>query len=147
MRPSFSLAEILPHRPPMVLIDEVVDFDEASRSLVAAVTVRERWCGNWVAIEYMAQAAAALAGLFDRLQDPTRPARPGFLLGTRRLALEIPAFEVGRRYLVRAVNEFADDEAASFSCTMTDEDGSPVATAILNAFRPRDIAGFLSEQR
>jgi len=147
MRPSYSLAELLPHRPPMVLIDEIVDFDADARALTAAVTVREEWTGNWVAIEYMAQAAAALVGLFDRAEHATCPARPGFLLGTRRLTLELPRFEVGARYLVRVVNEFADAEAAAFVCTILSPAGETVATANLNAYRPADVAAFLDSQR
>lgn len=145
MRPPYSVFDLIPHRPPMALIDEIVDFDEAERSLVAAVDVREEWQGNWVAIEYMAQTAAALAGMFDRLQDAEKPARPGFLLGTRRLTLDLPAFKVGERYLVKAKNEFADEDSASFACEMSDSTGKVVATANLNAYRPADVVAFLNE--
>lgn len=143
MRPSFSVAELVPHRPPMILIDEILDFDEASRSLTAAIDIREEWTGNYVAIEYMAQTAAALAGMFDKLENAARPARPGFLLGTRRLTLDLPKFEVGARYLVKAVNEFSDENSAAFTCTIEDSAGAVVATATLNAFRPDDIGTFL----
>ena len=140
---SFPLEDILPHRPPMVLIDEVVSFDEADGSLVAAATIRPEWCENFVAIELMAQASAALAGIHDRLAGGKDPARAGFLLGTRRLSLGIDRFEVGRRYLVTSKNVFRDGEAASFECTVRDGDRT-VASAVLNAYRPHDISSFLS---
>lgn len=143
MRPSFSVTELVPHRPPMVLIDEILDFDEESRSLTAAIDVREEWKGNYVAIEYMAQTAAAVAGYFDKLENSARPARPGFLLGTRRLTLDLPEFKVGARYLVKATNEFVDENSAAFSCSIEDASGAVVATATLNAFRPDDIGTFL----
>lgn len=143
MRPSFSLAELLPHRPPMVLIDEVVDVDVERKSLIAAFVAKDEWSGNWVAIEYMAQTAAALAGYFDRLERADRPARPGFLLGTRKLELKLEKFSVGGRYRVRATNEFSDGEAASFACEIEDERGEVVATAMLNAYRPENVADFL----
>lgn len=127
----------------MVLIDEILDFDAESRTLTAAIDVKEEWQGNYVAIEYMAQTAAALAGYYDKLENSARPARPGFLLGTRRLTLELERFEVGKRYLVKAVNEFADSNSAAFTCTIEDLDGAIVATATLNAFRPDDIGTFL----
>lgn len=147
MRPSFSLAELLPHRPPMVLLDDLVDFDIGGRSLTAEFRARARWTGNWVAIEYMAQTAAALAGAFDRLADAARPARPGFLLGTRHLSLNLPQFEEDAIYRVKATCVFEDANAASFACEITDVAGRVVATAILNAFRPDDIAAFLEEMR
>lgn len=147
MRPSYSLDELLPHRPPMQLIDEVVDFDAETLSLTAAFTVRPEWSGNWVAIEYMAQAAAALVGMADRLNNDEQPSRPGFLLGTRRLTLDLPLFRVGRRYLVHATKVFADDEAGSFECAICTEEGACVASAVLNAFRPHNIASFMESQR
>lgn len=143
MRPSFSVTELIPHRPPMVLIDEILDFDEEARSLTAAVDVREEWKSNYVAIEYMAQTAAALAGYFDKLENAECPARPGFLLGTRHLLLDLPEFEVGERYFVKAVNEFFDENSAAFSCSIENASGEVVATATLNAFRPDDIGTFL----
>lgn len=142
---SYRLEDILPHRPPMRLIDEVVSFDEATRELVAASTIRKEWCENWAAIELMAQTAAALAGISDRLKGHDGPPRPGFLLGTRRLTFAIPAFEVGKRYLVTAKNVFGDDEAASFECSVRDGE-TVVARATLNAFRPKDVAAFLATQ-
>lgn len=143
MRPSYSLAELIPHRGRMVLVDEVVDFDAEGRRAVVAFRARPEWTGNWCAIEYMAQAAAALTGLHDRFRNEEAAARPGFLLGTRRLELGVERFEAGRRYLVTVVNEFADGDAASFACVISDEEGRSLATANLNAYRPPDIAEFL----
>ena len=147
MRPSYSPVELLPHRPPRVLIDEIVDFDAESRTIVAAVDVREEWRGNWVAIEYMAQTAAALVGQFDRMGNAAAPARPGFLLGTRRLTLDVAAFETGRRYLVTATNDFADNETASFDCKMADSEGRVVASAHITAYRPSDLTAFMAEMK
>lgn len=147
MQLSYSVADLIPHRLPMALIDEIVDLDIDARKLTAAFTVRGEWTGNWVAIEYMAQTAAALAGAFDRLENADRPARPGFLLGTRRLTLNLPRFECGARYLATASCEFADAEAASFACTIRTEAGEEGASAILNAYRPTDVSAFLAAQR
>ena len=143
---SYRLEDLLPHRPPMVLLDEVVSVDEKARSIVASATIREEWRENWSAIELMAQAAAALAGIFDRVSGSGRPARPGFLLGTRRIRFEVPSFEVGRKYLVTAKDVFSDAESASFECTVRDGD-AVVASAVLNAYRPDDVASFLAGQR
>lgn len=130
----------------MVLIDEIVAFDPAEGSLTAAVVARREWCENWVAIELMAQTAAALAGKVDRAEGYAGPARPGFLLGTRRLELAIDRFEVGERYLITAKCAFSDAETASFDCEVT-RNGQTVAKASLNAYRPQDVLGFMEEQR
>ena len=142
---SYRLEDLLPHRPPMVLLDEVLSVDEKERSLVASATIRPEWRENWSAIELMAQAAAALAGVFDRVSGSDRPARPGFLLGTRRIKFAVSEFEVGRRYLVTAKDVFSDAESASFECTVRDGD-NVVASAVLNAYRPDNISAFLSQQ-
>lgn len=150
---DMSLETLLPHRPPMVLIDGVDAFDAAAGRLVAHVTITPEtmFCEtdgvpNWVAIEYMAQTAAALAGAHDRLQAPDCPPRPGLLLGTRKLDVPCACFAIGQTYRVTAERVFADDEAASFACQIEDAAGAVVASAILNAYRPPDLETFLKEQ-
>lgn len=150
---AVPLEELLPHRPPMVLIDAVESFDVEARRLTARVTIGEnqlffdgQGVPNWVAIEYMAQTAAALVGLYDRQVTPGQPARPGLLLGTRKLDLKLERFEAGKTYHVVAENAFSDSDAASFVCRIEDEAGETVATANLNAYRPPDMEQFLKEQ-
>lgn len=147
------LDELLPHRPPMVLIDAVESFDAEAKRLVARVTIGEnqlffdgQGVPNWAAIEYMAQTAAALVGYYDRHVAPGQPARPGLLLGTRRLDLKLARFEAGKTYRIVAENAFSDSDAASFVCRIDDEAGETVATANLNAYRPPDMEQFLKEQ-
>ena len=147
------LEELLPHRPPMVLIDAVESFDAEAKRLVARVTIGEnqlffdgKGVPNWVAIEYMAQTAAALVGYYDKHVAPGQPARPGLLLGTRKLDLKLERFEAGRTYRIAAENAFYDSDAASFVCSIEDDTGATVATANLNAYRPPDMEKFLKEQ-
>ena len=147
------LDELLPHRPPMVLIDAVESFDAAAKRLTARVTIGEnqmffdgQGVPNWVAIEYMAQTAAALVGYYDRHVAPGQPVRPGLLLGTRKLDLKLERFEAGKTYHVVAENAFSDSDAASFVCRIENDTGATVATANLNAYRPPDMEQFLKEQ-
>lgn len=146
-----DLESLLPHRAPMILIDEVESFDAAEKRLVARVTITPNQLffdgegvPSWVAIEYMAQTAAALVGMSDRMQG--RKARVGFLLGTRRLDLAIDRFAAGETYRIAAKCAFEDDSAAAFECVISDSRGSEVATASLNAYRPANVAEFLKEQ-
>ena len=152
---TWSLDDLLPHRAPMVLIDDVESFDPVARSLTARVSITPdhvlystalRGVPNWAAIEFMAQAAAALAGCFDKERDPGQPARPGLLLGTRRLTLHADSFAAGRTYRVTAASTFWDAETAAFACSIVDDAGTVVAEAALNAYRPPDFGAFLKEQ-
>lgn len=137
----YPLEELIPHRDAMVLIDRVVEFNEAERSLVVEFKPRQEWMRAYAAIEYMAQSAAALAGYFDKLAGE-KAARPGFLLGTRKLSLAIDAFDREKTYRVKVMNEFADSSAASFSCEIMDGE-EVVASATLNAYRPESLSEFL----
>lgn len=141
---SYRLEDLLPHRSPMILIDEIVDFDAVTNTLTTSVTVKELWADNHVAVEYMAQTAAALAGLSDRLSDPGCTPRPGFLLGTRVMDLKIDRFEPGATYLVFATYEFYDSNTASFNCRIS-RDGETVASAVINAYRPENMRSFIAE--
>ena len=150
---QIPLEDLLPHRPPMVLIDAVESFDAEAKRLTARVTIGENQLffdgdgvPNWVAIEYMAQAAAALVGVHDKHLAPDRPVRPGLMLGTRRLDLRLARFEAGKTYRVVAENVFNDADAASFACRIEDEAGETVAAATLNAYRPPDMEQFMKEQ-
>lgn len=131
----YNLEDLIPHRDKMALIDEIVSCDLAAATLTAAVTIKPQWQENWVAIEFMAQTAAALAGAADRANGWTGRPRLGFLLGTRKLELFIDRFVVSRRYLVTACNSFFAEGAASFDCKIFDGP-TLVAKASINAFRP-----------
>ena len=70
---KWSLDELLPHREPMMLLEAVETFDPEARRLTARVRVTPEQVAlfgdaegapNWVAIEYMAQACAALSNSF-----------------------------------------------------------------------------------
>lgn len=150
---EWPLKDLLPHREPMILIDGVERFDAESKTLTARVTIDEKQIffegdgvPNWVAIEYMAQTSAALAGYWDKSLAPDQPARPGLLLGTRKLDLKLDRFEAGQTYFITAVNAFSDADAASFDCSIATADGTVLATAILSAYRPPDLEQFLKEQ-
>ena len=134
---SWKVEDLIPHRPPMVLIDSIESVDLESATAVARFTAKEQWRGNWFSLEYMAQTAAALAGAFDKASDESAVGRPGFLLGTRKLALGIEEFIPGDDYLVKAVREYVDGDSAAFLCEIrkADDDGR-VCTATLTAYRP-----------
>ena len=121
-----AIAEVLPHSAPMILLDEIVAFDGASircratirgdSIFVAAGRVRAV-----VSLEYMAQAAAAFAGMRGRA------------IGAREMTLEVDRFEIGDELLVDAEEVWGDERMSSFRCRVT-RDGRCVAEAGLNFY-------------
>jgi predicted hotdog family 3-hydroxylacyl-ACP dehydratase len=74
------IEDLVPHRGPMLLIDEVVDYDPVSESIVvrAELNPKRTYCrqghfagGHWY-LEILAQSAAALATLTAMREDPNR---------------------------------------------------------------------------
>jgi 3-oxoacyl-[acyl-carrier-protein] synthase-1 len=138
-------ADVLPHDPPMVLID---GFDPASFSeerLSAFVDVDEDspfyddalgGVPSVFALEYMAQTMAALVGLRRRRQR--QPPRIGFVLGSRSLKIGVDRFRSGTRYRIDAEMVFTDGSFASFDVRITAPDGSEAARGRINAFEPDD---------
>jgi predicted hotdog family 3-hydroxylacyl-ACP dehydratase len=139
----YPIQDTLPHRPPMILIDEIVAREPGS--ITVAVTVRPqalffqpgRGMPVHVVLEWMAQACAAYGGADAR--DAGGTPRVGFLLGTRDFRATRSWLSEGERFEVKTVLDFHDDELASFSCEVSDtRDGQSVARASLTVFHPRD---------
>ena len=136
----YSIEELLIHRPPMLLLDNVVGYDEAG--IVASVVISEssllvtpKGVPGHLAIEYMAQACGAYAGA--TALDAGTPVKIGLLLGTRLCRVLVPWFRVGDRLLISASIVFHDEQLAAFDCKI--EIGSRlVADAQLKVYQPED---------
>ena len=68
MTAQLSLSDLLPHRPPMLLVDKLIKV-EADRSETEIVIsshssffVEDLGVPAWIGIEYMGQTAATIAG-------------------------------------------------------------------------------------
>ena len=82
------LAEILPHKEPMILIDDVIDYSLEKKYLKSCVTIDEdnffynkalKGVDSVVGIEYMAQTIGCYAYYRNNCKVP----KAGYLLGTR----------------------------------------------------------------
>ena len=132
----WKVEDLIPHRPPMVFLEGIRAFDAEACSISACFTGCAERRGNWFALEYMAQAAAALAGAMDRVSGTGEPSRPGLLLGARKLDLGIEEFVPGVRYVVKAVRECEDGDAARFACEIESEAADGVrCSAVLTVCR------------
>jgi len=143
---SYRVEELVPHRGAMSLLESIDEYGEewlrASLTTSPASTFADaHGVPGWVGIEYMAQAAAAFAGI-ERAQRGERPSI-GFLIGSRyyRSMLEIIPF--GTRLVVEARLALRDEEDfAAYDCALSVQ-GQRIAECTLKAYRPRDIRPFL----
>ena len=139
--PYPALHTILPHRPPMILIDEMTACSE--REVTCVVTIREGApfvvdgrVPALISIEYFAQTVAAFFGYRGR-NDPTRFAM-GMLLGARELDLRADHVAVGDVLRVAGTLTWSSGELAQFSCELLrgDEVLARAAINVLQAAAP-----------
>jgi predicted hotdog family 3-hydroxylacyl-ACP dehydratase len=135
-----SLTELVPHRPPMLLLDEVVSFDGSTATCALTVRAGSMFAENgrvpsWVALEYCAQCVAAFAGL--RAHAAGGAPRLGLLVAARELTLETDFFETGDRLLVDARLVFGELRVGRFECELR-RAGAVVAKASLSVYQPED---------
>ena len=142
MSESLRPADFLPHRPPMILLAELISVDVPGVASAVADTSPDcifydpelKGVPACAAVEYMAQTMALAVGAEHRRRG--QAPRVGFILGTRRLEVKVATFESGKRYVTNAKCVYGDDEFASFDCSITDPDGATVATALFTAYQP-----------
>ena len=143
---DFTIEQLLVHRPPMLLLDEVVDY--AEDVLVARLTVPASGRPGsadvpaLLCFEYMTQAMAAHRGVADRLAGAVP--REALVLGTREMVLEVEGLVAGARLLVRVEAEvMLGQELCRYRCTVVDETtGFLVATADMKVFQAADMDAF-----
>ena len=140
-----SPVDVLPHRPPMVLLDRIVGHETERTVCAVDVTPSTRFLGAdacvpaWVGVEYMAQCVAAHAGLVARARG--EPVRLGLLIGARRIDFHTDGFAVGQTVIVTAVHAWGERELASFTCSLTDSATDRVlAEAVMSVYAPPEGA-------
>jgi len=135
----YPIADLLPHAEPMVLLDRVTAWD--NEGLTASVTIRldtrfatpGRGVAAHIAVEWMAQACGAFAGL--RAQATGLPVRLGFLLGTRDFTADRAWFATGETLAVSVRQVFHETSMAVFDCHINCKE-TICARARLTVFQP-----------
>jgi len=136
---SESPLDYLPHRPPMVLVDEILWVEEGSRTTRCAAAVpadfflvEEGAIPDVVLIEMMAQASACLKGWIDVHRG--LPVKIGYLVGIDTSAFHAP-LRPGDRLTVDA--RMLDEISGyfRFECAV-ERDGAAVAEATLSFMVP-----------
>ncbi len=142
-----AIADILPHRAGMLLLDAVTAHDAAG--VAACATPRaDAWYADeggampgYLGIELMAQAVAAWVGLTARAAG--KPVKQGVLLGTRRYHGHAPRFAAGQPLTVTASPVYRDESGmGSFACAVHAGERL-LAEATINVYEPEDFAVFL----
>ncbi|VVN97163.1 hotdog family protein [Pseudomonas fluorescens] len=145
---DWPLAELIPHAGDMILIDQVLSFDEEqihTRLTVKPGGVFSRPDGSlpaWIGVELMAQSVAAYAGCRARLLG--NPVELGFLLGTRKFECNVEYFPAGTELTLHALRSLEDASGMGiFECHIY---GPGIhATARLNVFCPPQPTLYLDE--
>ena len=131
------VAELVPHRPPMILIDEILDIGERSLSARVALSegspfVEDGKLPALVTIEYMAQSVAAFAGALRRAAG--KPVRLGFLIACREMELEVDSLFVGDELEVTVNQVWTDEQLGKFDCLVTRR-GEKISRASLSVYQ------------
>lgn len=143
-----NIEDYILHKPPMRLVEELVDSDE--NSVTAALLIRRestffdkalQGVPAWVGLEYMAQTAGVWVGMDDMRHQ--RPVELGFLVSARQYQALRPVFPLGERFVVTINKEFGEGDIVVFSGYIHAESGATYATANFTAYRPSDVQAYL----
>ncbi|MDC0722709.1 ApeP family dehydratase [Nannocystis bainbridge] len=127
------VAELVPQRPPMLLLDEVVAADDDGITCAAVVHPGNLFLVDGrvhasALLEYMAQAIAAFAGLGARASG--QPPAVGLIAACRNFELHAEHLAVGDPLQIVATRVFAG-AMAEYRAAVTRR-GQPLAEAILS---------------
>ncbi|MCH1931077.1 hotdog family protein [Shewanella sp. A25] len=149
-----NIADFIPHREPMILIDRIIAHEADSLKTEVTITPNSAYFDdarqavpNYVGIEYMAQSIAALAGVEAKLREDK--IRVGFLLGSRKLALHVEQFKLGQTYVTQVKRLYQEESGlAVFDCQIylksADSEPQLVAEANVNVFQPQDTQAYIA---
>ena len=144
------IAQLLPHRAPMILIDRACGMEGDSFLAKVRITPASPFCADgavpaWVGLEYMAQTVAAYSGALGLAKGGE--VKVGMLLGTREYTAEVPAFAAGQELEVLArIDIFQENGVSSVHCRIRAPGGGILAQAQITAIDVPDIRAFLGER-
>ncbi|MDB5050187.1 MAG: beta-hydroxydecanoyl-ACP dehydrase [Fibrobacteres bacterium] len=144
------IAQLLPHRAPMILIDEACGMEgDSFKAKVRITPASPFFAGDgvpaWVGLEYMAQTVAAYSGAQGLASGGE--VKVGMLLGTREFTAEEPVFKDGQELEVLArIDIFQENGVSSMHCRIRDPGGRILAQAQITVIDVPDIRKFLEER-
>lgn len=144
---TLDLETLLPHRAPLLLLSEVVDYDDDVATARVHITAQSPFYDSelggvpaWVGMEYMAQTIGIWAGHQQRSHG--KPVQAGFLLGCRSYDSNVAVFPADTTLQLSARPIYTDDSGlGAFDCEIFGE--NILATAQIKAFRPEHPRDFV----
>ena len=133
------LETILPHKKPMILIDDVIDYSVKEGWLKSVVTINKDCkfydnaiggVSSVIGIEYMAQTIGCYAFYKAKIGKPLI----GFLLGTRLYNNKTDVFKENEILEILVRELFSGDDIVSFECFIYNQ-GEEVASATINVYQ------------
>ena len=138
-----DLSEVLPHKKPMILLDDIIEVDLENKFVKTNFYVDNKKkfynktlkgipsiCG----IEFMSQTIGCYAFYSKKEKEP----RIGFLLGSRLYNNSIDLFKENETYTVKAVEAYYDNDISAFDCFIYDKLEEEVASATINVYQSDD---------
>ncbi|PKI14353.1 3-hydroxylacyl-ACP dehydratase [Colwellia sp. 12G3] len=148
---SYPIEAVVPHKHPMILIDELVAYSDLIAQCSLKITSKSNFYNDstqsvpsYVAIEYMAQSIAAFANANEK--DQGGKVAIGFLVSSRKLKVFVSEFTLGMQLIVSIEQLYAEESGLSAFDCFIEHDGKRVAEAKINIFQPQDANAFLAEQ-
>jgi predicted hotdog family 3-hydroxylacyl-ACP dehydratase len=142
----YRVEELVPQRGTMCLLESIDDYGDSWLQASLSIRPDSAFAGaagvpGWLCIEYMAQAAAAFAGL-EQVQAGEFPSI-GLLIGTRYYHCMFDVIPIGSRISVHVKIALRDSEDfAAYECTLS-SGGQIFAECTLKAYRPHDLQPWL----
>lgn len=150
---SFSIADLLPHKPPMILIEQIESFDLPSMQCTCSLQIKESSCfyttgkgvPAYVGVEYMAQTVGVLSGLKQR-HHGSAPIQLGFLLGFDLHELRCDWFTLGTPLHISISHEWGEQNIMQVSGSIHHATTNELlARGYMNVFSPENPDVFLQE--
>lgn len=150
MNRKYNLEKILPHKEPMILLDDILEIDLEKNSLISTFGVypekifyeENKGISSLVGIEFMAQAI----GCYSYFKNGCKNPKPGLLLGSRLYNNKIDYFVEGINYKVKTHEVFSDNEIVVFDCLIYDNEDNEVLSAAVNVYQGENIEELLKSE-
>lgn len=136
-----EIMELIPHRPPMLLINSLVSVGQTFSESIVSVDEDSPFFESgmgvpaWIGMEYMGQTAALIAGY--QMREGLMESHLGFLMACRKYETAMAYFTEKQSLRVKCKEAaVVGENLATFTCSISDDNkDQEIATAMLSVFR------------
>ncbi len=139
-----SVADLVPHEPPMLALDELVGSEPGkatARTTVRAggLLVRDGALDAVVTLEHMAQTVAACLG--SEATTSGGSVRVGMVIACRTMTIHRARIEVGEVLTFEVTRVRGTDDTSQFDTVTRDAQGALVSEASMTLVHPERLPG------